>query len=237
MRRLFAIISSSRRWKLALMLGAIGALAATGFGAYAAASGGNTIDACAMKATGQLRLSTNGNCLPSEQAIQWNQTGPPGPPGPPGQQGPPGNTDSTVRHISNFMLDGSSVTTPILSAKGELGKLSLFCNHDTNGGNGTIQFTDTVNPAFQARVMFYSPEVSSSPQVVVANPLATFPWATPGDGVIVFEVMIEDEPGSTEIKPTVTDIHGFIQHLSFGGCAFWVHADTSEINSGETFTP
>src|SRR5947209_4426081 len=109
MRRLFAIIPSSRNWKLALLLGGfVGALAATGFGAYAAASDGNTINACAMKATGQLRLSTNGNCLPSEQAIQWNQTGPPGPPG------PAGNTDSTVRHISNFMFDGSSVTTPIL---------------------------------------------------------------------------------------------------------------------------
>ena len=117
MSRLFAIIPSTRRWKLALLLGAfVGALAATGFGAYAAASGGNTINACANKATGMLRVSSNGTCLPSEQALQWNQTGPPGPPG------PPGNTDSTVRHISNFIVDGSSVTTPILSAKGELGK-------------------------------------------------------------------------------------------------------------------
>ena len=73
--------------------------------------------------------------------------------------------------------------------------------------------------------------------LVVANPQATFPWATPADGMIVFEVMIEDEPGTTEIKPTVTDIHGFVQHFSFGGCAFFVHVDTSELNSGETFTP
>jgi hypothetical protein len=232
MRRPSAIIPSSRRWKLALLLGAfVGALTATGLGAYAAASGGNTINACANKETGLLRVSSNGSCLPSEQAMQWNQTGPPGP------QGPPGNTDSTVRHISNFMLDGSSVTTPILSAKGELGKLAISCNHDANGGNGTVGFTDTINPAFQARVIFYSPEVPSSPVLVVANPQATFPWATPGDGMIVFEVMIEDEPGTTELKPTVTDVHGFIRHFSFGGCAFFVHADTSEINSGETFTP
>jgi len=232
MRRLSAIIPSSRRWKLALLLSAfVGALAVTGFGAYAATSGGDTIKACAKADNGQLRLDTGGGCLSSEQALQWNQTGPPGPPG------PPGNTDSTVRHISNFMLDGSSVTTPILSAKGELGKLAISCNHDANGGNGTVGFTDTINPTFQARVMFYSPEVPSSPVLVLANPQARFPWATPGDGMIVFEVMIEDEPGTTEIKPTVTDIHGFIQHLSFGGCAFYVHVDTSEINSGETFTP
>ena len=93
-------IEASRHRKLALLLGAfVAALAATGFGAYAAASGGNTINACAMKVTGQLRISPDGKCLPSEQAIQWNQTGPPGPPGP---AGPPGNTDSTVRHISQL---------------------------------------------------------------------------------------------------------------------------------------
>ncbi len=83
MRRLSAIVPSSRRWKVSLLLGAlVGALAATGLAAYAAASGGNTINACANKATGMLRVSSNGTCLPSEQALQWNQTGPPGPPGP-----------------------------------------------------------------------------------------------------------------------------------------------------------
>jgi len=67
----------------------------------------------AQRATGQLRLDTGGGCLPSEQAVQWNQTGPPGPPG------PPGNTDSIVRHISGFMFDGTTVTTPLLRSEGE----------------------------------------------------------------------------------------------------------------------
>jgi hypothetical protein len=238
MSRLFGIIPSSRRWKLALLLGAfVAALAATGFGAYAAASGGDTINACAMKATGQLRLNTNGTCLPSEQAIQWNQTGPPGPPGQTGPPGPPGNTDSTVRHISNFLLDGSSVTTPILSARGEIGKLSLSCAHDASGANGTISFTTSTGAA---NVIFYSPEVPSSPRLVFTNTQVTFPWAgTPGDNII-FEMMLEAL--GTPTKPTVTDIHGFVKHFSFeappgGGCAFYVHVDTSEINSGETFTP
>src|SRR4029077_20501536 len=84
MRRLLAINPLSRRSKPALLLGTfVGALAATGFGAYAAASGSNTINACALKTTGALRIS-NATCLPSEQAVQWNQTGPPGPPAPPG---------------------------------------------------------------------------------------------------------------------------------------------------------
>lgn len=234
MRRFSAVIPSSRRWRLALLLGAfVGALAATGFGAYAAASGGDTINACAMKATGLLRVSSNGTCLPSEKALQWNQTGPPGPPG------PPGNTDSTVRHISNFMFDGKTATTPILSARGEVGKLAVSCDHDANGGNGAITFTQSSDPSFQNRVIFYSPEVTSSPTLVNANPEVTFPWAdTSGDNVI-FEMIIEAEPGTDpSLRPTLTDIHGFVQHFAqFGGCSFYVHVNTSEINSGETFTP
>jgi hypothetical protein len=42
---------------------------------------------------------------------------------------------------------------------------------------------------------------------------------------------------SVEDHLSLTDIHGFVQHFSFGGCSFFVHVDTSEINSGETFTP
>lgn len=232
MKRLSAITHSSRRWKLALLLSAfVGALAATGLGAYAAASGGDTINACANKATGLLRVSSNGTCLPSEHALQWNQTGPPGP------AGPPGNTDSTVRHISNFMSDGTTVSTPILSAKGEIGTLSLLCGHDANGSNGEITFTQSSDPSFQNRVIFYSPQVPSSPTDVISNPEVTFPWAnTPGDNII-FEVMIEAEPGSPA-KPTLTDIHGFVQEFpQFGGCSFYLHVSTSEINSGETFTP
>jgi hypothetical protein len=220
-------MSMSRKLRrLGVGVAAAALLLAGGVGYAAVKDSGTVIKACAMKPNGQLRLNTGNGCLPTELALQWNQVGP---------QGPPGNTDSTVRHISNFMVDGSSVTTPVLSATGELGKLSLSCDHDATGGNGTIGFTETSDPTFRARVIFYSPEVAASPQLTLAP--ATFSWAdTPGDN-IMFEVMIEDEPGSTEVKPTVTDIHGFVQHFSSGGCAFYAHLDTSEINSGETFTP
>jgi hypothetical protein len=230
MRRLFAFVVASRRWRLALLLGVFaGALAATGFGAYAAASSSDTINACAKTDTGQLRLNTGGGCLPSEQALQWNKTGPPGPPG------PPGNTDSTVRHISNFMVDGTTVSTPIVSARGEAGKLSLRCGSDANGGNGEIGFTQSGDLSFQDRVIFYSPQVPSSPTLMLANPQVTFPWANAGEN-IVFEMMIEAEINGQ--KPVLTDIHGFVLHFSaFGGCSFYVHVNTSEINSGETFTP
>jgi hypothetical protein len=151
MRRLFAIVVASRRWKLALLLGAMaGALAATGLGAYAAARDGGTINACARTVGGQLRLDTGGGCLPSETALQWNLTGPPGPPG------PPGNTDSTVRNATGFISNGQTASSPVLSEAGQLGTLSFKCSDVTYTTN-----TAATNP-FADRVMFYSPDVPAS---------------------------------------------------------------------------
>src|SRR5437867_1540329 len=63
---------------LALAVGAASALA------YSAVTGDGVVNACAKSDNGQLRLDTGGGCLPSEQALYWNQTGPQGPPGPSG---------------------------------------------------------------------------------------------------------------------------------------------------------
>lgn len=60
------------------------ALMLVGGFAYAQATGDGTIKACAKSETGQLRLDTGNGCLPSESAVQWNQTGPAGPQGPSG---------------------------------------------------------------------------------------------------------------------------------------------------------
>jgi hypothetical protein len=229
MRRL---LGSRRRTVVAAALASVAVVVAAGYG-YAGVTGTDpTYTGCLQNGT----ISNVGigsdpfkSCPKNSTQISWNKTGPPG---------PPGNTDSTVRHISQFMFDGVTATTPILSARGEVGKLSLFCDHDANGGNGEIRFTQSSDPSFQNRVIFYSPETPSSPTQVLANPQATFPWTdTPGDNII-FEMMIEAEPGTDpSLRPTLTDIHGFVQHFSFGGCSFFVHVDTSEINSGETFTP
>jgi hypothetical protein len=230
MRRLFAIGGASRRWKLALLLGAMaGALAATGFGAYAAAKDSGTIHACAMKQTGQLRLDTGSGCLPAEQAVQWNQTGPPG---------PPGNTDVTVRHFSQFIFTGHTVTAPVVAATGERGKLSIFCDNDP-GGN--ISFaTDNTSTTHEA-ITFVSTQIPrSSLQSLPAGGTATFPWAnTPNDN-LSFEMMIEPAgfpvPPGTNEDPELLDIRGFIQQFSFG-CVFYVYMDASEVPAPMTLTP
>jgi hypothetical protein len=232
MRRLFAVAGMSPRWKLALLVGAIaGALAATGFGAYAAASDGNTINACAKTSNGQLRLDTGGGCLPGEQAVQWNQTGPPG---------PPGNTDSTVRHISGFKFDGTTITTPLLSGRGEMGTLSLRCGSDGTGNSGEITYTRGSTGTADDAIIFYSPSLTSPPAWSQVSDRVTYTWSHTGGNNMFFEIILESQLGAADPspKPLLADIHGTIQEFpQFTGCAYYVHVDTSDIASPETFTP
>jgi len=66
------------------VIAAAAALAVAAGATYAATSGDGVVKACAGKATGVLRLDTGKGCLPFENAIEWNQAGPPGAPGPAG---------------------------------------------------------------------------------------------------------------------------------------------------------
>ena len=60
----------------------------------AAASGGDTIQACANKKTGNMRYITRGSCSKAEQTLSWNKTGPQGLPGSPGVAGAAGARDA-----------------------------------------------------------------------------------------------------------------------------------------------
>jgi hypothetical protein len=65
-----------------------GILAFASLVAGAALADAGAINACANRSTGSLRLAST--CLPHEEAISWNRSGPPGPPGPQGATGAPG---------------------------------------------------------------------------------------------------------------------------------------------------
>jgi hypothetical protein len=228
--------------------GAVALVAAAGIAYAAIPDGQGTIHACMLNATGSVRLidpslgakSLLSHCTPAETAVSWAQQGPPGPIGPAGPQGPPGNTDSTVRHMSNFMFDGNSVSTPISSGLGQLGVLSLSCGAD-GGHGGTIGYTSTNASGFQERLIFWSPEMPDTPTFTIVNGSTTIPWGnTPNDNVL-FQIMLEglavpDHNGVP--RPSLTVIHGFVQEFpQYGGCAFYVHADTSDVNSPETYSP
>jgi hypothetical protein len=219
--------------RLGLGVAAAVFLLAGGVGYAAVKGGGAVIKACAMKQTGALRLDTGTGCLPSEQAVQWNQVGP---------QGPPGNTDVTVRHFSMFIIPGQTVTAPVVSAKGERGKISIFCGDDPSGtgGVGHISFVTDNTTSLRETVTFSSPTIpASSATPLPAGGTATFPWNAPTNDNVPFEMMIESmiDAGPTgNPPPTLVDIRGFIQQYSFG-CSFYVYMDASEVPAPMTITP
>lgn len=233
---------SLKHW---IALGCIVMLAgAVGVGYAATPDSQGTIHACMRNVTGKIRLidhslnasSLRSHCTASETEVTWSQQGPSGAPGP---QGSAGNSDSTVRHISQFMFDGTTVSTPILSAKGERGTLSIFCGSDPNGPNtgvGHITFTTDNTSSTLDALTFYAPTIPTSTWTQVHGQ-ATFPWTAPPGDNVPFEMMIESQIGtSATVPPTLTDIRGFIQHFPFGGCSFYVYIDTSEVTSPMTFT-
>jgi hypothetical protein len=150
--------------------------------------------------------------------------------------GAPGK-DSTQRHISGFMLNDRTVTTPIVSgSRGELGRLSISCATDGSGnGVGNITFTTDNTTSTLDAITFTSTSAPSTWHQV--NGHVTSPWTgSPPNDNVSFELMLESQIGaSATVPPTLTDIHGFIQHFSFG-CDFYVHADTSEVASPMTIT-
>jgi hypothetical protein len=83
----------TRRAARLAVVSAAGALLVSGIAWAAIPDGGGAIHGCYQKIDGQLRVidpGTGASCNPSEQALDWNQTGPAGAPGPQGPQGPAG---------------------------------------------------------------------------------------------------------------------------------------------------
>lgn len=72
----------------ALVVAAVALLALAAAGAEAAISGGDTLNGCAKKRNGALRLADT--CKRNETAVSWSAQGPQGPKGETGAQGPPG---------------------------------------------------------------------------------------------------------------------------------------------------
>jgi hypothetical protein len=226
--------------RLGLGVAAAAFLLAGGVGYAAVKGGGPVIKACALKQTGQLRLDTGTGCLPSEEAVHWNQVGP---------QGPPGNTDVTVRHFSQFINTGHTVTAPVVAASGERGKLSIFCGDDPSGtgGVGSISFsTDNTSQVNEAVTFVSQTMPHSSWQSLPGGGTATFPWNAPTNDNVPFEMMIEPEGsgitpvttngGKTLEDPELLDIRGFVQQFTFG-CTFYVYMDASEVPAPMTITP
>jgi hypothetical protein len=216
MNRPLTTIRSSRRWKLALLVAGLALLALASGIAYAATSdAGSVINACAKTDTGQLRLNTGGGCLPSEQAVQFAQP------------------QDTVRHVTGFISNGTKASTPVRSATGLLGTLSFTCRDLTY----TTDTSDT--GTFADRVLFYSPQVPTSPSVVTldSSDHVTVTWSGDPSQKRWFQMQIEGTVGN-QPRPTLTQINGFVNGFpEFNGCAYYAYVATSDVASPQTITP
>jgi hypothetical protein len=210
-----ATMWSRRRWKLALLTAGLAVLALAGGIAYAASSGtGSVFNACAKTDNGQLRLDTGGGCLPSEQAVQLAQP------------------QDTVRHVTGFIGNGRTASTPVRSAAGLLGTLSITCGDLTY----TTDTSDT--GTFADRVLFYSPQVPNSPlwDIFLDHDHLTVTWSGASQGRW-FQMQIEGTVGNQSL-PTLTEINGFVKGFpEFEGCAYYVYVATSDVASPQTITP
>src|SRR4051794_27412984 len=193
-----------------VVAGAVVVLALLGGIAYAAQTGGsNAVNACAKTEGGQLRVDNGGGCLPSEQSIQLA-----------------GTPDSTVRFMSGFIADGTSASTPVLSADGRLGTLSFTCD--------SVSYT--TNPAdsavFDDRINFYSPEDAGSPLQVLGH--LTVTWNAPGSRW--FQMIVEGTVGNGDVS--LTTINGFERPFpEFSGCSYYASVQNAGVRSPETRTP
>ena len=106
-----------RQRGIRLLLATTALLALAAGMAYAAIPDSNgVVQACYQKVNGQLRVidtSKGGNCNASENALSWNQTGPPGAKGTTGAKGPTGRQgrDRPARRQRNERCQGRNGTT------------------------------------------------------------------------------------------------------------------------------
>jgi hypothetical protein len=102
--------------RVALAVAAVVAVAIAGGVTYAVADigGGGVINGCYKSQNGQLRLidPASDNCLPSETAISWGQTGTQGPPGPQGPKGDKGDPGASATPL--FAVVDGRATPPTI---------------------------------------------------------------------------------------------------------------------------
>jgi hypothetical protein len=119
----------------ATALGVLAGILAAGGGAYAATTGGGTINACIRHQGGTLYHAKN--CARHDQKLSWNASGPQGPAGATGESGPIGTTGPNGSN-------GLKGTTGATGATGPTGPAALArVFYAGPGGNGAVAADDT----------------------------------------------------------------------------------------------
>jgi hypothetical protein len=121
----------SQRISVPLLVGVLIGATLGGVGGVIAATDTSSINACANKTTGVLRLLSKGKCTAKEDKVTWSQAGPAGPAGPagaagakgadgakgdkgntgvPGEAGATGATGATFQNATAVALTDAAVT-------------------------------------------------------------------------------------------------------------------------------
>ena len=177
----------SHRISVPLLVGVLIGATLGGVGGVIAATDTSTINACANKTTGVLRLLAKGKCTAKEDKVTWNQAGPAGPAGPAGAAGAKGDTGATgARGATGDQ--GDTVTGPTGPAGATFQNATAVALTDAAA-------TLTASQIISSRLFTITPTVARTLTTATAADILT---AMSGEGVgSTFEFVIVNLAGAT----------------------------------------
>ena len=205
-----------------VIVAAVGAAAVVGGITYASVGGGGVISACYKAQNGQVRLidPDTQSCLPSEEAIQWNQTGPQGLQGPQGVQGEQGEVgptgprgpsnayDGFRNPGNNISITGTSLfaATRVLQFNIPAGGFAITSkvNVSSNGSSGGLVhcYTKNVDGWFDMGIA----SIGSGPgQVLEATLSTTFTGQSASAGLLSIDCWRENFPAGAPPLATLAE--------------------------------
>ena len=175
----------SQRISVPLLVGVLIGATLGGVGGVIAATDTSTINACANKTTGVLRLLAKGKCTAKEDKVTWNQAGPAGPAGPAGAAGAKGADGAK----------GDKGNTGVPGEAGATGATGATFQNATAVALTDAAATLTASQIISSRLFTITP---TAPRTLTTATAADILTAMSGEGVgSTFEFVIVNLAGAT----------------------------------------
>ena len=177
----------SQRISVPLLVGVLIGATLGGVGGVIAATDTSTINACANKTTGVLRLLAKGKCTAKEDKVTWNQAGPAGPAGPAGAAGAKGADGAK----------GDKGNTGVPGEAGATGATGATFQNATAVALADAGATLTASQIISSRLFTITPGAARTLTTATAADILT---AMTGEGVgSTFEFVIVNLAGATHV--------------------------------------
>jgi hypothetical protein len=175
----------SHRISVPLLVGVLIGATLGGVGGVIATTDTSTINACANKTTGVLRLLAKGKCTAKEDKVTWNQAGPAGPAGPAGAAGAKGADGAK----------GDKGNTGVPGEAGATGATGATFQNATAVALTDAAATLTASQIISSRLFTITPTAARTLTTATAADILT---AMSGEGVgSTFEFVIVNLAGAT----------------------------------------